>query len=119
MNALELRSIRSKRGQAFLKKLLAALRGLKSKALIYGEYNAGDDVCALGCVAKSSDVDFDQSEIERAFGISSTLHNLIFEENDRDKYETPEARYKRMVRWTRAQILPESNTAKPGKKVGK
>lgn len=119
MNAVELRSIRSKRGQAFMKELLEALRGLKSKALIYGEYNVGDGVCALGCVAKSRDVDLDQSEIERTFGISSTLHNLIFEENDRDKYETSEARYKRMVLWTKAQILPESNTAKPGKKVGK
>lgn len=106
--------IRSKRGQAFLKELAAAMDAMPEKALISGELvNAEGDCCTIGVVCKARHVDVSQIDYEvpeqvgAAVGIAKQMAAEIEWMND--EYgswdETPEERWKRMRRWVAAQIL--------------
>lgn len=120
-------SIRGKRGQAFLRELLAALDAMPSKRLIADELKAHDGaVCALGSVGLKrgldmSKIDYDDPyDVANAFGITHQLAAEIEYENDelgstwdstkrQSVAETPEARWQRMRRWAQNHItLPPS-----------
>lgn len=108
-------AMKGKRGQAFLKEMLAAIDAMPSKRLSHGFADQGT-VCALGSVAEArgidvSDLDSDDPDsrfpIAQRLGIAPAMAAEIMWENDESYYygdETPEHRYTRMREWVRSQI---------------
>lgn len=115
-------AINGRRGQAFLKEMLAALDALPEKRLIKNEFElkgaVRHDVCALGAVTKArgtdvSDIDpEDEYEcawlIAKRLGVARALAAEIMFENDEGiaywRDETPEQRFERMRCWVASQI---------------
>lgn len=113
-------AIRGKRGQAFLKEMLAALDALPAKRLIAEDlesdlggmpfHRGRGDVCALGAVGKARGMDMtaidpeDRETLADAFGILNVLACEIMFHNDDYYNETPEARFARMRKWVVSQI---------------
>ncbi len=107
-------SIRGKRGQQFLKDMLAALDAMPSKRLIAGELKTpAGEVCALGSVGVARDKDMKDVALEcrdsvgEFFGIAPALAAEIQFINDDDfsyRTETPEERFKRVRQWVVDQI---------------
>lgn len=107
-------AIKGKRGQAFLREMLAALDALPEKKLVARELEIGGEVCALGSVGQTRGVDMakldpeDHETVAAAFNIPHALACEIMFENDEGggywNEETPEARYARMRRWIEGQI---------------
>ena len=102
------RAITGYRGQAFLRKLLAALDAMPVKRLIVNEIrNGAGDVCALGSLDASVD-EYDASSLAEHFGIARALAAEIVYENDEGvmvgrRIETPEERWTRMRAWVESQ----------------
>lgn len=102
-------AINGRRGQAFLRDLLAALDALPEKRLIEGELECQDGVCALGALGKARGVNMtgldpeDADRVATTFGIASALAREIVYENDEGGHywnqETPEARFARVREW--------------------
>lgn len=107
------KSIRGKRGQAFLAEMLAALDAMPEKRLIAHDLQVGGEVCAIGSVGAKRGVDMttvdpeDYSTVAATFGIASALAQEIAYENDevgcRD--ETPEMRWERVRKWVVSNIV--------------
>lgn len=113
-------ALRGKRGQAFLKEMLAALDALPEKKLIKNDlekYDGPTDtvlVCAIGAVGKSRNIDMsevdpeDSSTVANIFGIAESMaREIVFENDEGGDYwnkETPEECYQRMHRWIEAWI---------------
>lgn len=118
-------AINGKRGQAFLKEMLAALDAMPVKRLVANELAAPDlvpcshwglfeaeSVCAIGAVGKMRGVDMksidpeDYSTVAGKFGIATAMAQEIVYENDESgpNKETPEARYERMHKWIEQTI---------------
>ena len=108
-------TIRGKRGQAFLREMLAALDALPQKRLIsdHLEMSVDGDVCAIGAVGRARDFDMstidpdDSYQVAGAFGITRVLACEIAEVNDWD-LETSEARYARVREWVVRHIDMEA-----------
>lgn len=108
-------AMKGKRGQAFLKEMLAAIDAMPNKRLSHGFADQGT-VCALGSIAQArgidvSDIDSDDPDarypIAQRLGIAPAMAAEIMFENDESYYygdETPEHRYTRMREWVRSQI---------------
>ncbi len=100
-------SIRGKRGQAFLRDLIAALDALPEPKLYPNELQCRDGVCAMGSVGLQRGVDLskidpeDSERIARIFDIAEPLVREIEWENDEGGIlqETPERRWTRMRAW--------------------
>jgi hypothetical protein len=102
-------AIHGKRGQAFLREMLAALDALPEKRLIRGHFQDEGDVCALGAVGRQRglemaefDSDIDDKRIAAEFGIAWAMAAEIMFENDADwwtRHETPEQCFARMRKW--------------------
>ena len=107
-------AIRGKRGQAFLKEMLAALDAIPSKRLIADELEAHGEVCALGAVGSKRGIDmtkvdsYDRDTIAGTFNIPLALAaEIMFENDEAGGYwnnETPERRWDRVRRWVASQI---------------
>jgi hypothetical protein len=108
-------ALRGKRGQAFLKELLAAMDALPEHKLIASELETGGEVCALGAVGRARNIpnmhDFDPEDhdtIAALFKIPHALACEIMHENDREwaywRNETPEQRFARMRKWIEGKI---------------
>lgn len=109
-------AIRSYRGQAFLKELLAALDALPEKRLVENVFEDKGEVCTLGAIAKArgtdvSDIDIEDEdgvswEISRKLGMARALAAEIMCENDEASWygETPEERFVRVRKWIVSQI---------------
>ena len=110
-------AIPGKRGQAFLRELLAALDALPQPRLIEGSLVrepglvTEGGVCALGAVARARgmdtadlDADSDREEIAKAFGLPESLAAEIMYENDWLARITPEERFRRVREWVVKQI---------------
>jgi len=107
-------AIRGKRGQAFLKEMLAALDKLPEKRLIAGEFmDSAGEVCALGAVGKARNCEIKEVNIEdnegagELFGIARAMAAEIQSINDDDfsyRKETPEERFVRVRKWVVEQI---------------
>lgn len=102
------RAISGKRGQAFLRDLLAALDALPEKTLIAGELVAPSGACcAIGAVCKARSVDvsridyYDPRAVGKVVGISTAMAAEIEYENDKagKSKEDPASRWVRMRRW--------------------
>lgn len=104
-------SIRGKRGQAFLKDLVAALEAMPVKRLIQDELEKDGEFCAIGVLGKTRGIDMSRLDPEDAdcvaekFGIAAPLVREIVYLNDEDmRNSTPEKRYEMMLEWARGQL---------------
>lgn len=101
-------AIRGKRGQSFLREMLAALDALPEKILITDELEKDGDVCALGSVGKARGLDMSKIDYEdphtvaEAFGIPRALAAEIEFINDDDfgyRGTTPADRFQAVRKW--------------------
>ena len=108
------RALGGKRGQAFLRELVAALDAMPEKALIAGELvSESGACCAIGAVCKARKLDvsavdyYDPSSVARAIGVSRTMAAEIEYMNDEwaSPKETPEQRWERMRKWASDNII--------------
>lgn len=106
-------AIRGRRGQAFLRDLLAALDAMPVKRLIAEELvTASGEVCAIGSLGVRRGVDLSNTDPEDAesvgalFDISATLARQVVYENDEagSHKQTREQRWARMRAWVAGQI---------------
>lgn len=110
-------AIRGKRGQSFLKEMLAALDALPAKRLIRNElqdeyeHNA---VCALGAVGRArrlpmDTVDpYDHESVASLFGIPHALASEVMFMNDDAWWRLPpDELFTKMRGWVESQITPE------------
>ncbi len=111
-------AIRGRRGQAFLKELLAALDDLPKPELIAHDLIKDGGVCAIGSVGLSRGTDMTGLDpefsdgIAASFGIANALVCEIEFINDEDFYpglandpnETIEHRFTRVRSWVEKQI---------------
>lgn len=107
-----------RRGQAFLRDMLASLDALPARRLIRSEFRRENgEVCALGAVAARRGVDVSgidpdddraRAYIAPLLGIAPALAAEIMYENDLDwswmDTETPEQRFDRVRRWVEGNI---------------
>ena len=104
-------AIRGKRGQAFLREMLAALDALPERKLIARELVEDGAVCALGAVGKARGTDMstvdpdDHEKVANVFGVPHSLACEVMYENDDYYSETPEMRFTRMRRWVECQLI--------------
>lgn len=109
------RAIKGKRGQAFLKEMLAALDAIPERKLIAKDLEIGGAVCALGAVGKARGINMsvlDPACIEQVaatFGVSEAMAREIVFVNDEDgpHRESAEDRYARVRSWIEAWIIRE------------
>jgi hypothetical protein len=101
-------ALQGKRGQAFLREMLAALDALPQPRLIAHELEEGCEVCALGSVGRARQLDLSgldpegHEELAKLFGIAPSMVREIEYENDEGNAcggETPEERFQRMRAW--------------------
>lgn len=109
------RSIRGKRGQAFLRELRDAMDAMPEKILIAEELIDGEgDCCAIGVVCKSRGLDVSATDphcpdsVAGLVGVARCLAAEIEYENDEcgpwRGGETPAERWTRMRKWVDDQI---------------
>jgi hypothetical protein len=105
-------ALRGRRGQAFLREMLAALDAMPEKRLVTSdlETSAGD-VCALGALGRARAMNMsgldpeDHENVAAAFGVAHALACEIMYENDEFwQPESPENRWWRMRRWVMENI---------------
>lgn len=118
-------AIRGKRGQAFLKELLAALEAMPNKRLITCELkNDKGEFCTLGVIGAARGVELEALNVEDydnladVFGIAAPLVREIEFENDELGF-SPEKRWEKMYCWVKEQIKPGEPTPAPGGGEGK
>jgi hypothetical protein len=107
------RSIRSKRGQAFLREMAAAMDAMPEKFLIADELvTAEGEVCAIGSVCKARGLDVsgtdpeEPDEVAKLVGISRILAAEIEYENDEGGWhENDEQRWTRMRHWIDSNLI--------------
>lgn len=116
-------AIRGKRGQAFLRELIAALDAMLEKSLIAEELvTAEGQVCAIGAVCKArgidvSHVDYDSpDDVASKVGVASQMVAEIEYENDEcgyrfEKVQLPESperpKFAPDFTWERIEETPE------------
>lgn len=122
-------AIRGRRGQAFLREMLAALDAMPEKRLIRGRFIENGEACALGVVALARGCDVskvdpeDSEQVAGAFGISEALAAEIEYENDEFYdyglgaaiYSPGERLWRHMRAWVAENITEGSTvTGSPG-----
>ena len=126
-------AFKGKRGQAFLKEMLAALDALPEKRLIKNDLETRqfityshwgmieiEAVCAIGAVGKARGLDMSKLDPEDSVTVASTFNiaesmarEIVFENDEGDYWgkETPEQLYDRMRRFVVASIKqPKDDT---------
>ena len=104
-------AIKGRRGQAFLREMLAALDALPEHKLIRNDLEKGESVCALGAVGKARGIDMsgvdpeDCEQVAPLFGIPDALTREIVWMNDEAFWrDTPEERWTKMRAWVASYI---------------
>ena len=101
-------ALRGKRGQAFLREMLAAMDALPEKKLIDADLEADGMYCAIGTVGGKRGMDMssidpdDSDDIAGHFGIAHAMACEIMYQNDEAgpwSGETPEQRFSRVREW--------------------
>jgi hypothetical protein len=116
-NAVE-RAAQGKRGQAFLREMLAALDAMPVKELVAEDMVRDEEhVCGLGAVAVSRRLDVskldvnDGNAVGALFGIAPALALEIAYENDEaelhrsGRMESPAERWRRMRYWVARHLV--------------
>lgn len=110
-------AIRGKRGQDFLRDLLAALDAMPEKRLIADVLEDSGEVCAIGALGRQRGLDMSSVDPEDDeaianfaapnFNIAEPLAREVVYENDEGCWgsETPEQRYARMHKWVSEQLI--------------
>ena len=103
-----------RRGQAFLREMLAALDALPEKRLVKNELEADGQVCALGAVGKARGLDMKEIDPEDSEGVANEFDvahamvcEIMYQNDDGVAYwveETPERRFGRMRCWIESVI---------------
>ncbi len=100
-----------KRGQAFLREMLAALDALPRKRLITGELIEDGECCALGAVALRRGTDVsqvdtgDREELAATFGIAGAMAaEIVYVNDEATEVATPEERFRAVREWVVARI---------------
>lgn len=109
-------ALKGRRGQAFLREMIAALDALPVKELVAWELEQDGAVCAIGAVGHMRGVDMskldpeDIDTVSGTFGIANAMAREIVYENDEGHWgsETPGARFDRMRRWIESEIIKET-----------
>lgn len=111
-------ALRGKRGQAFLREMLAALDALPQPRLIMDALEDGNgEVCAIGAVGRARGIPMydpeldphDREQVAELFGIAEAMAAEIAHVNDEHfRPETPEQRFQRVRSWIEQQIRGES-----------
>ena len=122
------RALAGKRGQAFLKELLAALDALPEKALTESMFQADGEVCALGVVGRARGTDMTELNklaeedddwgndvaiaAGKAFGIATCMAaDIMYMNDEHGPYnQTPEQRFARIRAWVAKEIKPCSTS---------
>lgn len=120
-------ALRGRRGQSFLRELLAVLDAMPEKTLITGELERGGQVCTLGAIGRArgvsmEDIDpYDRASMASLFGIAEALAAEIMYENDEGtwRHDTGEMRWTRMRAWVEAQIRHRPPSPTGGRGRGK
>lgn len=104
-------ALRGKRGQAFLKELLAALDAMPEKRLIADDLERNGEVCAIGALGRSRCIDMskldpeDGDAVAAQFGIARALAlETVYINDEHWMAETPEERWRRVRAWVAEQI---------------
>lgn len=108
-------TLRGRRGQAFLRELLAALDALPQKRLVAEVLEAGGEVCALGAMGRARGTDMsstdpeDPSSVAGLFGVNEKLARELMYQNDESgpRTESPEQRFTRVRAWVVGRIKSE------------
>lgn len=115
-------AIRGKRGQAFLRELVASLDALPEKRLIAHDLQSDCGVCAVGSVGLRRGIDMSGLDPEcyeavaGAFGIAEPLVREIEFENDEAFWvSTPEDRWRHMRAWAVANLRPAQGGVTEGR----
>lgn len=112
-------ALKGRRGQAFLKEMLAAMDAMPVKRLIAHDLvRPNGEVCAIGSVAVARGTDLsgvepecdDSQELANRMGIARAMVKEIEFINDDDfcyesASETPEQRFARVYKWVKEQII--------------
>jgi hypothetical protein len=109
-------ALNGRRGQDFLKEMLAALDKIEDQRLISGDLVCEGEVCALGAVGlarhlEMADIDpEDRDTVADFFGVAHAMACEIMYENDEGGSfkETNEERYVRMRCWVINHLKPEN-----------
>lgn len=105
-------AIRGRRGQAFLRELIAALDALPEKKLISNALEDNGAFCALGAVGHARGIDLsevdthDHDQMVSVFGIADQMIREIEYLNDEAFYVSPEERWVAMRKWAAANLKP-------------
>ncbi len=107
------RTIAGKRGQSFLRELVAALEAMPEKRLIAHELRAETgEVCALGAVGLKRGMDMSRlnpeecEQVGKAFGISSMLaQEIVYMNDERRHNQMPEERWTYMHKWATENLV--------------
>jgi hypothetical protein len=114
-------AIRGKRGQAFLREMVAALDAMPVKELAADSLRYEDgSVCALGAVAVARGVDvepldpYDMVTVAATFGLAPAMAREIVYENDEGVWrtETPAGRWQRMRNWAESLLRTPPHAGK-------
>lgn len=106
-------AIRGRRGQRFLRDLIAALDAMPEKRLIAGDLIRDGEVCALGAVGVRRRIKVEQLDSEdwddmsRRFNIARQLVQDVEYRNDCDPCESPEQRWARVRKWASSRLRPD------------
>lgn len=107
-------ALRGKRGQAFLRELIAALEALPERKLIAGELEREDGcVCGLGAVGRARGLDmtgidaYDREQVAHRFGVAEAMAAEAMYVNDewclyRDD---DEKRWRRVHEWATSKLV--------------
>lgn len=106
-------AIKGKRGQAFLREMIAALDAMPEKRLIAHELRKGGEVCALGSVGVKRGIELeklDPDDYDTLSGVFGIAHQLVqeieFENDEVGSYkETPELRWQRIHNWASRNLI--------------
>lgn len=122
------RAIRGKRGQAFLRDLIAALDVMPEKKLaaeVFVEAASTGGCCAMGAVALARGLsreqlahvdEYDRNVVGNVLDIAPALAAEIAYENDEGngyRAETDEQRWQRMRKWAEANLVNQHQAVQP------
>jgi len=108
-------ALRGKRGQAFLREMIAALDALSEKKLCTSYLVDGPNVCALGAVGLRRGIDMKPADatsddLATMFGIARAMAAEITYLNDEAYWDvTPERRWQIMRDWAKKNIKEDNN----------
>lgn len=120
-------AIAGRRGQAFLRDLVATLDAMPVKGLVANDFQRADGAfCTLGALGNARGIDLtgfddrcgdvDHDKVGRAFNIAPSLTQEVMFVNDDDfaynfrsrEQETPEHRWERMRAWAVSNLANHS-----------